>query len=396
MQAYKDSFFRIFNSDLRNPLQRFFDNRHGHINNAVALELVGEPAVLEKLLGMGLLVHDTSDDNYRLDDRVERFFDEMLGAEETAQADWLLTLLDEIRRRIEGYEKLASASRGAGLFKEICRMLRTCVGRIPRHLESIKSAVDLDYRAGSDHEVKLLKLQWHLDRAKSYGHALADLDRLLRHHVFFHTHQQMELVVLRNRLIQLCTQAGDALINVYQGIEQHLNRISKDHARARKLLRVCALLDRYEHRTATNLAEMAESANGPWFHDLRIRTLLSPSIVDSRPELVTRLLRRAGLAEGGIAERRIHVEPGAPDELPPVIDWDAVFERFIRQKDDLFVFLRQISVDNRPLTEEERVAGYCTILVNQDLNPARGLQFFPRVSDGEWEYAVVTPKDFVS
>ena len=99
MQVFKESFFRIFNSELRNPLQRFFDNRHGRINHSVALELVGEVALLEKLLGWGLLVHDISDDNYRLDDRVERFFDEMLGAQEAAQADWLVTLLDEIHRQ---------------------------------------------------------------------------------------------------------------------------------------------------------------------------------------------------------------------------------------------------------------------------------------------------------
>jgi hypothetical protein len=64
-------------------------------------------------------------------------------------------------------------SKGDTFLRRVVRLLRTCDSRAQRHLEDIKSAADFDYRGGSDYEVKLLKLQWHLERAHSYGRAIA-------------------------------------------------------------------------------------------------------------------------------------------------------------------------------------------------------------------------------
>src|SRR5664280_2871485 len=100
MQIAKDSFFRIFQADLRIALQRFFENRHAKVTPEIVSEFV-DPATLERLIGLELVEFDSEAGEYRLDERVERFFDEMLGVAEVAQADWLVGLLDEIRRTIE-------------------------------------------------------------------------------------------------------------------------------------------------------------------------------------------------------------------------------------------------------------------------------------------------------
>ncbi len=153
MHVYKDSFFRIFQSDYRGALQRFFENRHVRITREIAAEFI-DSATLDKLVALQLVEYDGDGGDYRLDDRIERFFDEMLGAVEVAQADWLVGLVEELRRLIEGHQKLADARKGEVLLRRICRLMRTCLSRIQRHLEDIKSAADYDYRAGSDYEIK--------------------------------------------------------------------------------------------------------------------------------------------------------------------------------------------------------------------------------------------------
>lgn len=100
MHDYKGSLFRIFRSDVRSALQRFFENRHAPVTLEIARELI-DANTLDKLIGLQLVEHDN--DEYRLDDRVERFLDEMLGVGEVAQADWLVSLLEDLRRLIDGY-----------------------------------------------------------------------------------------------------------------------------------------------------------------------------------------------------------------------------------------------------------------------------------------------------
>lgn len=387
MPVHKESLFRIFQADFRTALRRFFENRNDRITEDVAAEFC-DRAMLDRLLGLELLQYDGASNEYRLDDRVERFIEEMLGAAEVAQADWLTALLEELRRLIEGHRKLEDAAKRGTFLRRIVRILRNCDSRAQRHLEDIKAVVDLDYRAGSDYGEKLLKLQWHLERARSFGEAIAEMDGLLKDSAFFHAQQMMDLFALRTRMIHRCEQVSDALIDIYQRIEEYLNRIVRDYKRARKLIQLRGLIERHEHLTATNIAEVATTADGPWFREFRFRTLLAPAELDHRPELLVRVLAREGLA--GRKHRRIKLETHPAEEVPPVIDWEDVAHAFSRQPDDLFVFLRKVTVDGRPLTEEESVDGFCTILSNDTHDERWGTQPFGLAIVDVWEYAIVS------
>ncbi len=390
MPVFKESFFRIFHSDLRNVLRKFFENRNDRITAEVASDFA-DSAALSRLLGLELLEFDGASSEYRLDDRIERFLEEMLGAAEVAHADWLTGLLEELRRLIDGYQKLADPAKGETFLRRISRLLRTCDSRAQRHLEDIKSAVDIDYRAGSDYEIKLLKLQWHLERSRSYGEAASQLDNLLRNGSFFQVQQGIEMLSLRSRLVRRCNQVGDALIDIYQRIEEYLNRILRDYERARKLIRLRGLLERHEHISSTNLEELASMAGGPWFRDFRFRTLLDPTVIDVQPDLLDRALVRAGMADQRAKVRRVELEEHPSEDIPPVIDWQNVFQAFSRQSDDLFVFLGKVRVEGRPLTEEERVDGFCAILSNEDWTETWSRDSFEVAASNGWEYAVVGP-----
>ncbi|MEO7932001.1 MAG: hypothetical protein ABIT76_02475 [Chthoniobacterales bacterium] len=389
MSIHKDSLFRIFQTDYRTALWRFFENRHDRITGALASEFC-DHATLEHLLGIELLQYDGASNEYRLDDRIERFIEDMLGAAEVAHADWLSSLLDDLRKLIDGYSKLAQTSKSDTFFRGILRFLRTCDSRAQRHLEDIKSTVDFDYRAGADYEVKLLKLQWHLERAHSYGGAIGELDDLLKNHAFFQQQGNIEILSLRSRLIRRCDQIGNALIDIYQQIEQYLNRVMRDHERARKLIRLRGLIERHEHLPATNIEEIAATADGPYFRDSRRHTLLAPSVIDERPELFERMLARAGLKNEPRTNRRVEIQEHPLDEMPPVIDWQDVFDSFCKQTDNLFVFLRSLKVEGRLLTEEEVIDGFCAILSNEDWTDGWSNKPFDLAMSDGWQYAVVT------
>jgi hypothetical protein len=143
--------------------------------------------------------------------------------------------------------------------------------------------------------------------------------------------------------------------------------------------------------TATNLSELASAAEGPWFHEFRVRTLLDPTLIDNRPELLQRALQRAGIEGGAGKSRRVKLTQHPPDDLPPIIDWTNVYEAFTRQSEDLFAFLGAVKVDGRQLNEEERVDGYCAILSNEDWAGALDNRPFPMVASQAWEYAVIKP-----
>ena len=390
MPVPADSFFRIFTHDVRETLRRFYENRHERITANFASHFA-EQAMLDRLVALELLEYDPGEGEYRLDGRFESFFEEMLGTAEVAQADWLGSLLEELRRLIEACQNLGDRRKSETVLKRIVRLLRSADSRAQRHLELIRSAVDFDYRAGSDSEVKLRNLQWHLERARGYGDGIAQLDALLRDHAFFQTQQDLSLLKLRTRLLRRCRLVCDALITIYQQIEEYLNRIQRDYARARKLIRLRALLDRHEHLAATNLGEIAADANGPWFYEARVRTLLAPSILDERPELLERALARAGVAKRKGAVRPVELRDYPPEELPPVIDWHDVFAAYTRQEADLYSFLRSVRVEGRLLEEEEWLDGFCAILANEEWSDAWSGVAFEMAGDENWRYAVVPP-----
>ena len=390
MPVPADSFFRIFTHDVREILRRFYENRHERVTAHFAADFVDQ-ATLERLLALELLEYDPGEGEYRLDGRLESFFEEMLGTAEVAQADWLGSLLEELRRLIGACQNLGDRRKSDTFLKRIVRLLRSADSRAQRHLELIRSAVDFDYRAGSDFEVKLRNLQWHLERARGYGDGIAQLDLLLRDHAFFQIQQDLVLLKLRTRMLRRCRLVSDALITIYQQIEDYLNRIQRDYARARKLIRLRALLDRHEHLAATNLGEIAVDAIGPWFYEPRVRTLLAPSILDERPELLERALARAGMAKRKGAVRPVELRDYPLEELPPVIDWHDVFDAFTRQEADLYSFLRSVRVEGRLLEEEEWLDGFCAILANEEWSDAWSDAAFDMAGDRNWRYAVVPP-----
>ena len=87
MHVQRDSFFRMFSREPRGALQYFFENRRARITPEIASEFV-DFATLGRLVAMGLIEFDGEGGEYRLDDRTERYLDEMLGVTEAVFMVW--------------------------------------------------------------------------------------------------------------------------------------------------------------------------------------------------------------------------------------------------------------------------------------------------------------------
>jgi hypothetical protein len=57
----------------------------------------------------------------------------------------------------------------------------------------------------------------------------------------------------------------------------------------------------------------------------------------------------------------------------------------------LYGFLATVRVESRPLTEEERIDGYCAILSNEDWAGDLDSRPFLMAAKEGWEYAIVKP-----
>lgn len=143
--------------------------------------------------------------------------------------------------------------------------------------------------------------------------------------------------------------------------------------------------------SSTNVQDIAQQASGPWFREFRFRSLLDSRIIDERPELLERALQRAGLDDHHGSVRPSFLQDHPLEEIPSVIDWQDVYRVFSRQKHDLFVFLKQVRVEGRLLTEQERIDGFCSILSNEDWTDSWNDRPFLIASSAEWEYALIAP-----
>ncbi len=124
---------------------------------------------------------------------------------------------------------------------------------------------------------------------------------------------------------------------------------------------------------------------------MRLRTLLDPRIVDDRPELLKRALDRAGITGSTGKTKTVEADGSDSEDIPPIIDWQNVYEAFTKQEEDLFAFLAKIRVEGRPLTEKERVDGFCSILTNEEWADALDADQFATAVGGNWEYALIKP-----
>lgn len=382
-------FLHLFQKKYRDPMEVFFRNRDRELTAAEVFDSFDQETIRE-LIRFYVLLED--DSGFRLDERVEDFLEQMLEAGDAAPVEWLETDLKDFDRWEGLYHKTNDLSQQNRCVAKLVRVLKQLRSRLLRQNSELQRAADYDYRTESNYEVKEAKLQWRLEETESLRGVLEQLDSRMRNSSLFRTNRDAALLTARSQMMEAILSVGQKVIQSYQQIAEYLNRVRRDHARVRKLIRLQDLIDRYELESQTNAADVAESLEGPLSSSFYFRTVLAPSLTDENPGMLDRVLAKKGIKDAGETKRRVTLpEREEPTDPEILIDVEELMVGFAEQERDLFAYLASVQLDGEHLDIELRISLFCEILTTPELlNFCRINEECSRQID-EWKYLEVLP-----
>jgi hypothetical protein len=296
--------------------------------------------------------------------------------------------------RWEGlYHQTKDPSQQNRCVEKLVRILKQLRYRLVRQNGELQRAADYDYRTEANYEIKEAKLQWRLEETENLRAVLDAVDKRMRQSPLFHTNRDASLLRARSQMMEAIISVGQRVIQSYQHIAEYLNRVRRDYARVRKLMRLQDLIDHYELESQTNVVDIADGLVGPLISSFNFHTVLSPSLLDENPAMLARALARQGLGNFGEKVRQVTLpQREVPTEPEILIDAEELIENFSNQERDLFAYLSTVKLDGEYLEIERRISLFCEVLTTPDL--------FERcqVNEGrsrrieEWEYLEVLPK----
>ncbi|MDQ8195682.1 hypothetical protein QEH59_14705 [Coraliomargarita sp. SDUM461004] len=389
MANHSRQFLHLFQKRYRDPVEVFFRNRDRELTTTEVFESFDQDTVRE-LLRLNVLLEE--DSGFRLDERVEGFLEQMLEAGDAAPVEWLETDLKEFDRWEGFYHQTNDLSQQNRCIAKLVRILKQLRNRLLRQNNELQRAADYDYRTESNYEVKEAKLQWRLEETEALRTVLGEVDIRMKQATVFQINRDTALLQARSQMIEAILSVGQKVIQSLQQIAEYLNRVRRDYARVRKLIQLQDLIDRYELDTQSNVAEVAETLEGPLVTSFNFHTVLAPNLLDENPAMLARVLAKQGIADAGENARRVVLpRMEAPAEPEILIDAEELIEDFSNQERDLFAYLANVKLDGEHLEIERRISLFCEILTTTDLlNRCK-------VNDGrsrridEWEYLEVLP-----
>lgn len=389
MSKHSRQFLHLFQKKYRDPMEVFFRNRDRELT-ATEVFAGFDHETVQELLRLNVILEEES--GYRLDERVEGFLEQMLEAGDATPVEWLETDLKDFDRWEGLYLQTDDLSKQNRCVAELVRILKKLRNRLLRQNSELQRAADYDYRTETNYEVKEAKLRWRLEETESLRHVLEEVDRRMRNSSLFRTSRDAKLLHARSRIREAILAVGQEVIRSYQQIAEYLNRVRRDHARVRKLIRLQDLMDRYKLESQSNVTDIAESLKGPIVTSFHFRAMLAPSLPDENPAMLARVLAKRGTAGGGKKKRRVMLpkreEPADPEIL---IDAEELMKGFSKQKRDLFAYLAAVQLDGEHLEIERRISLFCEILTTPELFNCCSVNEGRNRRVNEWEYLEVLP-----
>lgn len=386
-----DSFIRntfSHTASINRLIQVLWENKE----TGVPIEDLHEGSAEEDVLRaeyMGLIFNESGVE--RLDDRLEEYLGEMLVGIDSFEAGRYSEALVEAKRLIRDHIHAADETTRAALTKGVRKVMRQTRNRLERGIESLRNSVDLDFRASANLELKIIKLNHHRETAQRINESLESWRGFLSDNQFFRSTTDREIQQHWKTFGFLSDNVRQGLLVVCHTIQLYLNQAVRDYKRTRKLMHLNALINRHEHKTRSNIEEIAETCDGPIFSGIgSVMTAFDPSVIDHEPQVATDALSGKGLTGAPKnAERIINLNPLRHEESESRIDWEEVRAGFETQDMDLFRFLRDhLKIKGAPPTEKDLITGYITILQR---TPELWRMHKKNETEGTWRFAVIHP-----
>jgi len=260
MAIQTQQFLNLFRKKYRDPIEVFFRNRDRELSSTEVFESFEHDSIRD-LLRLNVVLEE--DSGYRLDERVEQFLEQMLEAGDSAPVAWLETDLQDFDRWEGLYHQTKDPSQQNRCVEKLVRILKQLRYRLVRQNGELQRAADYDYRTEANYEIKEAKLQWRLEETENLRAVLDAVDKRMRQSPLFHTNRDASLLRARSQMMEAIISVGQRVIQSYQHIAEYLNRVRRDYARVRKLMRLQDLIDHYELESQTNVVDIADGLVGP-------------------------------------------------------------------------------------------------------------------------------------
>lgn len=316
-----------------------------------------------------------------LDIRFQEFFELLLNANEeinTAVIDENIEFLHEL---MDYYLKERIPSRKESYIRNIKITFRKIAYTTIRNIMSLQDSIDHAVKHEPTYQIKIARLE-NLDKKRINIQRMIDAtEHLILHEerLFFQQATDEELANILLELRQELQLSAHSLISAQQDIINYLNQIKSQVILVEKIRKVKQLMDQFELRTKSNLAEVMENdhsvlveGNTPSSFKLSIPYLNTdearPIILKVRKNLQYKEIIRNN--EAGAFSEEDMTTASMYEEL---IDFGETLESYLQlqaqrqwndkdaEPEDLFTFLMHHTF-KREVSEQERTTLFCQLV----------------------------------
>lgn len=345
-----------------------------------ALALLKDDENRLKLLIEKEVIHQNGNE-VTLDARFQDFFELLLEANEEINTAVIDEHIEYLHELMDYYLKEKVAARKNSYVRNIKITFRKIARTTLRNIMNLQTSIDSAFKHEPTYQIKIAKLE-NLDKKRINIQRLIDsTENLILHEerLFFQqaTDEELDRILLELRSeLQL---SAHSLIRAQQDIINYLNQIKSQVILVEKIRKVKMLMDQFELRTKSNLAEVMENDHSvlvegstPSSFKLSIPYLNTdearPIILKVRKNLQYKEIIRSN--EAGAFSEEDMTTASMYEEL---IDFGETLESYLQlqaqrqwnnadaQPEDLFTFLMHHTF-KREVSEQERTTLFCQLV----------------------------------
>ena len=362
-------------------LTEMFEKRKTiNVKYSEALALLKDDENRLKLLIEKEVIHQNGNEVV-LDARFQDFFELLLEANEEINTAIIDEHIEYLHELMDYYLKEKVPARKNSYVRNIKITFRKIARTTIRNIMNLQASIDSAFKHEPTYQIKIAKLE-NLDKKRINIQRLIDRTEnliLYEERQFFQqaTDEELDRILLELRSeLQL---SAHSLIRAQQDIINYLNQIKSQVILVEKIRKVKLLMDQFELRTKSNLAEVMENdhsvlveGNPPSSFKLSISYLNSdearPVILKVRKNLQYKEIIRSN--EAGAFSEEDMTTTAMYEEI---IDFGETLESYLQlqaqrqwndteaQPEDLFTFLMRHTF-KREVSEQERTTLFCQLV----------------------------------
>lgn len=320
------------------------------------------------------------DDNVALDDYLLTYLEHYFNAGDAVE----LLDYDNFLKDLEHHISISVSTNKLELSKKSENVIRKILRKLPmnllRNIAVIHRHVELTYKVAADPEEKMKELRHYREKLDTLLSAEAKVTTKLRVHRdgFFGNYAGQDLRLQYYRLIASLHDLRSTIIDLNNEVIDYINKLSQNTHFHKHILRLNDLRIRHEIKERTNMLQLLSEDRDDLvlIPQQRDRALLSQDFAQSIDfiEIIEQIsMPKEMPLPTKQRARAIPRELLSDGRIETTIDFDQLYNLFVKSGDDLFTFVTSYPYEST-LTDEDRLFVYLQLATTY----ANKLQFIDK------------------